>query len=556
MVVATLGVLALRLLLAARVPGPFQFHDEGGYVAVARWLVGESPTHFGPAYAPGLGLLLAPLAAVGDADVLQRGTQVLLAVAGAVLVPALWRLGRLVGSPPTVAVGAAVAGAVTAGSLVQSTMLVPEVLFALATVGVLLVLHRAVAGGRPVVAAGLGIVVAAQYLLHPRGLVTVLAVAAAVGAAVRAGRLPAPRALLAGGCALVVAGAGTLLGGAATDAIHPDGPSATLRESPAAALTEPIGTLVAGLGQLWYLLVASVGLAALGAVAAVRLARRSGPVGAVGVAVAVGLAGSLALGAAASHHVGAGIVGRADQPVYGRYLEQWLPVLVALAPVAFTGASRRLRTGAVASAVATVAVAGIVVRSVHEAGVWVRPIAWNNIASLRLPWELLGDDHVLATTLIAAIAAGALCGPLVVAASPRRWIAPVAALVALNLLGGVQVVEEWARPAAAAWDGRHRLAAPLAEAGEPVVVRADEAFEVFWAYNAQFWEPDVEVRYERRRGPRLDGPLHLGSTTEPPRPGAVLVGTEIDGDLGLWASDPEVAARLRAILAGTPAAVG
>src|SRR3546814_7989756 len=61
------------------------------------------------------------------------------------------------------------------------------------------------------------------------------------------------------------------------------------------------------------------------------------------------------LGTIGSYEVGAGIdISRADLPVYGRYLEQWVPVLVVLAP---SVPRRWAWPGVLAAAVASVGIA-------------------------------------------------------------------------------------------------------------------------------------------------------------------------------------------------------
>jgi len=529
---AAVASLAARLVLARWVDGPFIFQDEGGYVGVARALAGQDPDLYGPTYHPLWGLLLAPAAAVLDPAGQQTAAQVLNALCAAALLPVLHLLGRRVCAvAPLPSALAAVAGGLTAASLVQATMLLPEVLLALLVAATVVLVHRALADGTAAAAIVAGVAAGASYGAHPRALVLLGAVVVVAVVAWRAGALARPVAVALGAGALGTALVVQALHAWATARLYPSGTQPSLAGSPLGAVTEPVGSALITLGQSWYLVVASLGLAALGLLAAGRAGwvERRSPAGLTGLLVVLGVLGSLALGTGGSYEVGAAPaeVHRADLPLYGRYLEQWLPVLVVWA-LALPVAWRRRAVPAVAAGIAAAALA---LHAVYPADTWRQPVAWHNIASLRLPEAVLGDDHIVRTGLIA----GALA---LLAALPRgrrdaRWLVPLAMVAAANVVAGTWLVRDWAQPSAARWAERQAIAPALVASGEPVWVDLDEYHEVAWAYHAQFWHPDLEVRYYDRRPPPEATHL-VGRVDLAPAPGAALAVAEPHGDYALW----------------------
>lgn len=534
---ATVATLVARVALAGSVVSPFIFQDEGGYIGVARLLAGDAPSLYGPTYLPLWGVLLAPAAAVLEPDALHTAAQVLNAVVAAATIPVLHLLGRRVaGTPPWVSAAAAVAGGLTAASVVQATMLLPEALLALAVAAVVLALHAALQARRVGPAVVAGTLAGASYGVHPRAVVVVVAVVVVAVVAWRSETLEARAAGALGASAVVVAAAVQVLHAWATSALYPSGTQPALAGSPLGALGEPVGSAVIALGQSWYVVVASLGLVAFGFAAAAQLgwAQRSTPAGLTAGFVVLGVLGSLALGTIGSYEVGAGTtVGRADLPLYGRYLEQWTPVLVVLAPAL---ARRRVRLVVPATGVA-VAVAAVALHARYAEEVWRGPMAWHNVAALRVPVELFGRDHVVATGVAAAItltAAGLATGA---GADRRWWFVPLGAVAALNVASGTILVREWAEPASEAWAARHELGALAGPSADTVWVDLDEDLHVHWAYNAQFWHPDLDVAYYEGPPPP-QAALVAGSPTTPPEPGASLVAAERDGTIGLWDTAP------------------
>ncbi|MFP5322155.1 MAG: hypothetical protein ACLGIC_09960 [Acidimicrobiia bacterium] len=532
---ATVASLVARLVLARWVDGPFMFQDEGGYVGVARAVAGQDPDLYGPTYHPLWGLLLAPAAALLDPAGQQTAAQVLNAVAAAATIPVLHLLGRRVcGLPPTTAALAAIAGGLTAASFVQATMLLPEVLLALLVATTVVLVHEALARATTASAVAAGVAAGAAYGAHPRALVLVLAVLVVAAVAWRSAAAPARALATLAGSTLATAAAFQLLHAWATARLYPSGTQPSLAGSPLGAVTEPVGSLVITLGQSWYLVAASLGLAALGLVAAGRLAwtERRRAAGLTGLLVVLGALGSLALGTGGSYEVGlADDVHRADLPLYGRYLEQWLPVLVVWAPAL----PRRGRRIAVAATAAGVACVALLLHAVYDPETWRQPVAWHNVSTLRLPYDVIGKDHLVRTGLV--VAGLALLAALPRRAGDRRWLLPLAAVAVVNVVAGHWLVRDWAGPSGAHWAERQVIAPALVASGEPAWVDLDEYHEVAWAYHAQFWHPDLEVRYFEGAVP--PEATHLVARTEAaPAPGATMVLTEPHGDYALWTRPP------------------
>lgn len=551
--VVALVSFAVRVVLAQQVTSPFIFQDEGGYLGVARLLVGDAPTLYGPTYLPGYGLLLAPFAAVLEPEGLQRAAQVLNAAAAAATIPVLYLIGRrLAQTPPWLSATAAVVGGTTAASLLQATMLLPESVFALAVLVAVVAVHRAITErttGSSVLA---GAVVGVSYGLHPRGIVVVGAAALVAVVAWRLRVVAARPALALIGVAAAVVVGFQLVHLWATDALYPAGTKPSLAGSPLESVIEPKALLLISLGQGWYLLVASLGLVAFGLLAAVRLGvvERTTPRGLTAAFVAAGMLGSLALGSIASYGVGTGEVGRADQPVYGRYLEQWVPVLIVLAPALV----RRWARPALFAVAGLTAVVGWGLWGAYDRPTWELPIAWHNIASLRIAVEQFGRDYVVPLSLLAAVAILLVVGATQVVRRATLWALPLAVVGVVNVWAGVSLIDEWAGPSSEAWDSRHRLGPVLAAAGIPIAIDIEDDFELFYAYNLQFWHPDVQVVLTDDDS-SAPAPLIIDPLDSPPVPGAVLVGAERDGDIGLWAVDGDVADEVTpfVVAAGVPA---
>lgn len=542
-----LATFGLRLWLAGRVHAPFMFHDEGSYVAVGRALLGEPPELFGPRYAVGYGVLLAPALAILDPAGAYLTGKVLNAAAAAALVPVLFVLARrVVATPPWLALVAAVAGSTTASLLVQSTMLLPEALLALATALSLLLLHRLASRPSLPGAAGFGLAVGSAAALHTRGIALVLAAAVVLVGGAAARRVPrgAVAMALVTAAAIVIASQVALRW--TTTQLYPLAASGKDAGDLMALIEDPAGVALTAVGHLWYVVFATGGLAALGLAWAVITAARSGDTARrmVAACVAIGFVTSLVLSALAHGGVVEGFADRPDKLVYGRYLQQWTPVLVVLAPGLVAGLSRRLASLAAGGVAAFSLSAAWVLGTRYDASVWDGPIAWHNAPMLWLIDALWGGAAVVEAAVVFAIGAGVVLLWTVRGRSPVRWAVPLAAMLLGNVFVGTDIVGEWARPASERWDDGHRLGVALETIGEPVAVVLSSPDAIFYAYNLQFWHPTIDVDL---RGPDTPNPapLVVAPVDDPPPAPAWLIGSEDRVDVALWVVDPELADELR-----------
>lgn len=541
--VATAATFALRAVLARAVVGPFTYSDELGYVAVGRALVGDPPALFGPDYAAGYGTVLAPLVAVLEPGRLHGAAQLLNAAAGAALVPVLFLVAtRIAGLGRWLAVAVAVVASSGAALVVQSTMLLPEALFALCTATSVLALHALLRRPATPVAVASGALAGLAYALHTRGASLVVALVAAVAVAVMLRRLALRPAAIATAAAVVPVVAATALRAWANDRLYPIAvigkDVGTLR----ALVDEPLAVAQVGAGHLWYPVFATLGMAGLGVAVALRFMRddvRSAR-GITAAFVVVGLAGAAVLSGVAMHQTALVDPDRADKVVYGRYLEQWVPVLVVLAPAL----ARRWRWRSVA-AVATFSL-GVawMVDAAYPDSTWAQPVAWHNIAALRVVPVWFERLDVLRPAVVVAVVV-ALVYPSV--ARPGRsaaWLVPLAAVLVVNLAGAVDTIDGWADPASEHWSATHDLGPLLESVDETVAVDVSDPELALYAYNLQFWHPDIDLDLEVGATDTTSSPFRIARSTSPPGDaGATLVGVEAGTDLGLWALDPAVASR-------------
>lgn len=548
--VAAAAVLsfALRLWLAERIPSPFVFHDEGSYVGVGRALLGEPPELFGPRYAPGYGILLAPAQALLDPGGVHLAAKVLDAAALAALVPVTYVLARRLGQlGPWLALGAAIAGSAGAGLVVQGTMLLPEALLALTTAAAVVLLHRWLARPRALAGIVAGSTAGLGYALHTRGAALVGATAVVAVAAVALGRVPARQGGVAVGAAAAVAGAAHLVGSWATDRLYPLATTGKEAADLLDVFDDPLGVARTGAGHVWYLVFATGGLAALGALAAARTAwvGRREVDGLAAGAVVLGLAASVLLSALVHRGVAAGVVDRPDKVVYGRYLQQWAPVLVALAPSLVARWSRRAALVAVAATGAGSIAVAVLLHEAYDPQVWSGPVAWHNIATLWLVDRSFGELSVVRTALVFGIAVVPVLGAVVLSGRQRAWAVPLAVVGLAGALGGHGVTSDWAAPASRSWASSHELGPVLERLDRPVSADVSDGIQLFHALNLQLWHPDVDL--DLAFGPPADPPgLQIDRLVDgPPRAGSGLVAVEERLGLGLWAVGPATVRELR-----------
>jgi hypothetical protein len=340
LIAGTAVLLALRALLSLARTGPVLVADEAGYLTNARVLAGGLPgqLEMAPFYRGGYSLLIAPLINVSsDPSVVYGLVLFLNAALAASIFPLLYLLlRRFLGVPPQTAIVAALVGAIYPAVTVLSQVAMSEnALFPLVCVWLIAcagLLGSEDRGRSMLWAAGVGASTGALWAVHNRMIAAVaVAVVLLAWLAVRR-RIGLPALALA--IALLAAAAiGThALDRYLLDQSYGGTASSELNTRLDDLFTfSGLRTMAANLvGQTWYLLVATFGLAAAVAFDVVARARRgaareSWP-SLPPVATLLGLTVALLLVSAAAFPERT----RPDMLIYGRYAEIAAPPLVAI----------------------------------------------------------------------------------------------------------------------------------------------------------------------------------------------------------------------------------
>ncbi|GAA3983597.1 hypothetical protein GCM10023085_77220 [Actinomadura viridis] len=434
----------VRLWFARARTGPVADPDESGYLAAARWLAG------GPGgdlsghtfYQPGYPLLLAPAHwAGGDPAAVYTLVMIVNALIGAALFPLGHLALRRLGLPVRAALPLAWAAALLPATTFFGAFALADAVLPVIVLGWLLALDRCVRRGGAHAAAGAGLLASYAYLVHSRGSVllcvhglTMLYLAARPGAAAgrRTGTAGARIAALTG-LAVTCAGysVASRLNSAARATFYPDGGRdlAGLLTGRLTTLDGQAWALSGTAGQLWYLVVATWGLAGVGlvAVAAAAFRRRTRAetrvMAAVLLAVTLGIAYASSAALPDEHRVG--------NFAYGRYLAclALVHTLAGLAVLTRAGVRRALPY--VLGAAATTA----------AAGAWVKVYAGERLrthAHIGFDFPetsfLTADRTALHLGTASFAALGLLGGLLLLRALRRAPVPAVAAgLVAINV---------------------------------------------------------------------------------------------------------------------------
>jgi hypothetical protein len=495
----TLVLFLARLVLSLIRTGPLVVADEIGYLTNARVLVGDlaGQLQLAPFYRGGYSLLLAPIVGLSsDPDLSYHLILALNAVLAASLFPLLYLLlVRTAGTPPRVAIWAALAGAAYPALTVLSQVALSEnALFPLVCVWLLAFSGLLAARGRRdglLWSLGLALSASALWVVHYRMVGAILLTGGAV-IWLGARRRLSPAAVVAALLVLAIgiwatsqldhfvidhnyAGQADSEAGDRLDALLHDG-----------GLWNAAANLI---GQSWYLLVSTFGLAAmvvadvLGRLRARRRDAGEGPPPAALALVALTAILLLISAAAFPERV------RPDQLIYGRYVEAVTPPLVALGLVLL--ASRRAGAWAkrIAVALAVLSAGVIAIRAAHvdpgEASRW-------NVSALPFVTGQLGPAILLAATVIAA--AG---GWLLLRVSRAGTVA--ASALALALFLAVAAYGAW-NPVVSSQRGAYPSGwsspEPVAGAERIAAVAYDlDRYDTFGLYSVQWFLPDTSVRF-------------------------------------------------------------
>lgn len=433
-VVATAAGVAVAVLwLSAPLAGPSLLWDGTAYLSLARWLAGEATPYLGHLghYSVGYPLVLVPVVwLTSSLDGLFDGARVVNALAVASTVPALVVLARrLTALDRWASLAFAGAAALTPAIAVQAGFEWSESVFVATVTWSAVTAARWASAKTDGRAAAFGAVSAAAYVVHPRGLAVVLATVLVLIVAGRRG--------IVGLIALLLAlGAGELLNRTAIEELW--NPAVA---SQSAALVDTVtmpsrwdDAAVRGVGQLWYALVATAGLAVVGFGALAARARQwRAEVSWLLLAVVTTAGVSVAKLATQT---------RPDHLVYGRYLDPWLPVLAIVGVGTLVAMSWRARVACASGAVAAIGVLTAVLHASHDGdafdGVF---LPLNALSAVALDWSGNGVIDVTAISVAAAVLTLAVL--LSAATAPR--VAGVAFAV-VALAGSVAVLDRHVRP--------------------------------------------------------------------------------------------------------------
>lgn len=439
-VVAALVVGVVRWWISHGREALHMLPDEPGQLAIARFVGrGARWNMFGHStWRPGFGTLIAPATwFTDDPVVVYRAALALNAVLGAVSCVLLALLAaRLTGRSRLVAAGMAALVSLSPALLFTTNWVWSEALVQAAFLLFVLAAVVFVDGAR--VAWGVTMVAAAAvgFATHSRllPLSASAVVLVAVLAARRRLRWPAATALVAllGALLVAIAAYSRWL----VDRIWEQPAATNTAGSVLGRIGDPGELTVSATGQIWYQLVASVGLAGLGTLAALRVAvggrrrQRAGEPTATDARILLLTIAPL---------VGISIVfmtdrWRPDQVVYGRYNDAVTAplVLVGLGVVLVAGVRRLLVDGAIV--VGAVAATAVVLRMTSNERLQERGLLRSMVLGL-LGYLGHGRLHVLGVT----VAAAALTVVLLVSAislrgRPRTVL--VGAVAAVLVLGG------------------------------------------------------------------------------------------------------------------------
>ena len=502
-----IALVALHLFLSRSMDG-FLLADGTGYLANARWLVGEANgTWQGPAafYNVGWSAVVAPVYLLTrDPGTVHASVIAINAVLASLSFVAYAAVGeRVLGMRRWHAALAGVVAATYPAVLLQASFEWSESLFHLLFPLHVLALARFLRAATPGSAVVVGALAAALHATHPKGLGVVAAVGIAFAVlAVRDGELRRS-------CGVGLAALAALF--VATRIVHAELQHAIYGETAAAIegdvlgrITDPAlvwGAFRALWGQLWYLTVASLGLAPVGVLRWARVGDRRLALIVLGACAAVLAASCLQMSDGT----------RVDHTVYGRYNEGFVPVLL-VAAVAMLCASRRNAVLLGATGTAIAAVLGAV--TVALDGGWrftgdgdLMPL---NVVGILLYRREVNEVEVLTVTALAAAAALAV-------AAMARWRAVVGAgaLVAFFVGSSVAVEARTIRPWEDFWTATTEIPDVIHAIGFEGPVGYDlAAYEVDAAdlYQLELTDIGPLLFFDSRRSTHLPGtPLIIAS---------------------------------------------
>ncbi|MFC4910974.1 phospholipid carrier-dependent glycosyltransferase [Actinomadura gamaensis] len=363
--IAQVGV---RLVFASGQTMPVATPDETGYLFAARVLTGGPPADmsYGTVYRGGYPMLLLPAFKLAhDPDTVYRLCLLTNALVGALVLPLAYVLLRRFGLSRGRSCLFANVVALLPAAVFYSEFVLTDAVLPAVVLGWLLLTHTWLTSENPRIqpAAAIGASLLAGYACaaHSRGVVIIAVHALLVLVATVRRWRPVWQSALALAALAAVFLAGTKLNAHLFHVLYPAGDN-DLEGNLLRRLTSASGlgwTFSLAVGQVWYLIVGTGGLAGIGLLGCGSLAVRRGTearLRALALAVLASIAGiAVATSAALPDEV------RVGNYVYGRYLACFAPVLVAAGIAVLVQASRRTLGWAAGGTVVLAAASGAVV---------------------------------------------------------------------------------------------------------------------------------------------------------------------------------------------------
>ncbi len=541
LVLGTSVLFAARLLLSLIRTGPVLVADEIGYLDNARALAGgvAGQLEIAPFYRGGYSLLLAPIVGLGGSPSFTYHVILALnALLAASVLPLLYLLlARFRGVEPRLAFWAALVGSAYPALTVLSQVAMSEnALFPLVCLWLIAFagLLSGTGGRRGELLWGIGLaaVTGCLWAVHNRMIVAV-AITVVGLAWLTARRRLRSSTLLA---ALVVLGLfvfGTHLlddfvtnhnyGGSAPDELSERGEALGGLDAWGTAL----GDL---LGQAWYLIVATFGLAAATAAEVVRRVWRKEGEGVLPASI-LGSLLSLTVGLLVISAFAFSEWTRPDMLIYGRYVEVVAPALVAGGFVVLVRAgapwSRLVWPVAFVVLTAGVVAVRLSMGDLEAANRW-------NISALPFVTVQLGGPILIGAAVVAAAGAAAL---VAVSRRARRLLAPLAvALFGIVSLYGI--VNPVRRSQRAVYPAGWTSPQGAAEAAGARSVAYDLAhYDAIGLYTLQWFLPNTKMSlFHGNRQPPSSRFVISGEgwAREHPRSHAVPLWSDVGRDQTLW----------------------
>ncbi|SEG47463.1 hypothetical protein SAMN04489712_105422 [Thermomonospora echinospora] len=507
--VGWLAQAGVRVGLAAGQTMPVANPDETGYLFAARLLSGGPPADISNStpYRGGYSLLILPAVWLGGEDpvTVYRLALVINALLGATLLLLAYQLLRRLGLSPGWAYAVAHVTALLPAAVFYTQYALTDAVLPVVLLGWLLLLHSWLVGDvsparMALYGAGASLAAAYAYTMHSRGVVIVAVHAGLLLLAVVRRWRPWWSAGLGALAAALVAGAGSLLNGWIWPQLYPRG-SYDMGSMLVDRLTTPEGygwTIPVGIGQIWYLIVGSWGLAGIGLLAMAAVAFGRGVPSRLR-ALALGVLATVA-GIAFATAAALPDEQRVGNHAYGRYLACLAPLLFAVGVAVLLRASRRtaLRAAAAVAVVTAAAAALIELRAGGSFGEYVFfPFDFPETGFLTWDWDSLR----LWTATLAGLGLLALTVAMAVAGRRSGAVLLVGVLLVVNAAASVATAARVSRPFVREMTAASDLSGLLDPAAKPRVaidgnvdwkIWVMQLYQVSWSQVLWF-----DSRYER-----------------------------------------------------------